>query len=451
MDFPKDFVWGAATSAFQIEGAVTEDGKGLSVWDMFCRKTGAVWDGRSAETACDHYHLYRRDVALMKELGLRGYRMSVSWPRIIPEGTGRVNARGLDFYDRLVDELLAAEITPFITIFHWDYPYALYCRGGWLNPESPDWFAEFTRVVVEKLSDRVVNWITLNEPQCFIGFGHQTGRHAPGDRLDLPEVLQAGHHALLAHGKSVMAIRRYAKQKSRIGYAPVGVVRMPASGRRGDVEAARQAMFSITDKDCWNVPWWVDPVLLGKYPADGVKLFGKAIPPIRPNDLKIICQPIDFLGANIYVGKNIRTGKSGEPETVPFPPGYALTTYRWAVTPEALYWGPRFLFERYRAPIVVTESGMGNLDWVSLDGAVHDPQRIDYLNRYLLELKRAIDDGVDVRGYFCWSVMDNFEWAEGFRERFGLVYVDFTTQKRIFKDSACWYKKVIHSNGAGLK
>jgi len=450
MTLPEAFVWGAAASSYQIEGAAHEDGKGPSVWDKFCQQPGKVHNNQSGDIACDHYHRYEEDVSLMKQVGLQAYRLSLSWPRVMPEGTGAVNRKGLEFYDKLIDELLAAEISPYVTLFHWDYPYGLYCRGGWLNQDSSDWFAEYARVVVDKLSDRVKCWITLNEPQCFIGLGHQFGFHAPGDKLELAQVLMAAHNALLAHGKAVQMIRTYSKAESQIGLAPVGLVNTPVTGSPQDVEAARHAMFSITDRSCWNNTWWADPVFFGRYPEDGLKLFGRDVPPIDDKDMKTICQPLDFFGVNIYFSQRTRAGEAGRPEVVPLPVGQAVTAFRFPVLPEGLYWGPRFYWERYKLPIIISENGMSNVDWVSLDGKVHDPQRIDFLHRYLLELRKACQHGVEVLGYFQWSIMDNFEWTEGYRERFGLIYVDYATQRRILKDSAHWYREVIASRGAIL-
>lgn len=452
MSFPKGFVWGAAAASYQVEGAAYADGKGPSVWDMLCRKEGAIWNGQSGDVACDHYHRYKEDVALMKELGLPAYRLSISWPRVLPAGGGAVNAQGLDFYDQFVDELLAAGIQPWVTLFHWDYPYELYCRGGWLNPDSPDWFAEYTAVIADRLSDRVQHWMTLNEPACFIGLGHQTGIHAPGDKLGFAQVLRAAHHALLAHGKAVLTLRARARRPCQISLAHTGPVTIPASNQPADVEVARQGMFAIlpTSRHMWNDSWWLDPIFFGRYPEDGWQAFGADVPPVKDGDLRTINQPLDFLGVNIYQGVIVRAGADGKPEMVPFPAGMPLTAFKWNVTPDALYWGPRFLYERYHAPVVITENGLSGIDWIALDGQVHDPQRIDFTRRYLLALERANADGVDVHGYFHWSVMDNFEWAEGFKERFGLIYVDYPTQQRIPKDSAYWYRQVIASNGASL-
>jgi beta-glucosidase len=450
MSFPEKFVWGAASAAYQIEGAWNEDGKGPSVWDTFCQKKGAVWNGHSGAVACDHYHRYQDDVALMRGIGLQAYRFSISWPRVLPKGVGKVNARGLAFYDKLVDELLAANITPWVTLYHWDLPSALCNRGGWLNPDSSDWFAEYTRVVVAKLSDRVQHWITLNEPQVFISLGYQDGRHAPGDKLPFKKLLRVGHNALLAHGKAAQVIRKHATLRPQIGYAPFAILSYPATNSAADIRAARQDMFTISGKHCWNNTWWMDPIFKGRYPEEGLKLFGKDAPSFTSREMETICQPVDFFGVNVYHGNKVRAGKGGKPERVPPPVGHDLTAFHWPVTPEVMHWGLRFYWERYRHPIVVTENGMSNIDWRALDGRVHDPQRIDFTRRYLLALERAIAAGVDVRAYFHWSIMDNFEWADGYKERFGLIYVDYINQKRILKDSARWYKKIIATNGKCL-
>ncbi|MGI4789727.1 MAG: GH1 family beta-glucosidase [Janthinobacterium lividum] len=450
MTFPENFAWGVATAAYQIEGAAYKAGGGQSVWDMFCRRPGKVFSGENGDVACDHYSRWREDVALMKELGVKAYRLSISWPRILPTGTGTVNAEGLDFYDALIDALLAAGITPYVTLYHWDMPYDLYCRGGWLNRDSADWFADYTQIVADRLSDRVAHWMTLNEPQCFIGLGHESGLHAPGDKLGTAEVLRAGHHALLAHGRSVQAIRAAAPHPVQIGYAPVGVVSVPATDSAADIEAARQTMFDEDKTGLWNNTWWLDPIFRGAYPAGSLKAYGADAPPIQSGDMEIISQPLNFFGCNIYNGQTVRAGIDGQPEPVPHPMGIGRTSYGWPVTPDCLYWGPKFYWERYHQPIIVTENGLGNNDWVALDGQVHDPQRIDFLARHLQQFARAYEDGVDVRGYFQWSLMDNFEWHEGYKMRFGLVYVDYQTQQRISKDSAYWYRDVIQSNGASL-
>lgn len=450
MGFPKDFVWGAATAAYQVEGAWNEDGKGLSVWDVFSATPGAIFDDQTGKTACDHYHRYAGDVALMKQIGLRGYRMSLSWPRILPDGRGAVNQKGVDFYQRLLDELLAVGITPYVTLFHWDYPYELYRRGGWLSPESPDWFAEYAYLCAKLFSDKVKHWIPLNEPQCTVQLGHVDGRHAPGLKLNWKQALQAWHNILLSHGKAVQALRSASRQPCQIGTAPIPTLHAPASEAPQDIAAARQASFAITGRTLWTTTMFFDPVFFKRYPEDGLRVFGEDMPQIGSNDMEIIAQPLDFLGFNHYASQFVRAGQEGQPEFVQFPPGHPMTMYYWNVTPESMYWWTRFLYERYQKPIYITENGMGNTDWVALDGKVHDPQRIDLTTRYLLNLRRAIDEGIDVRGYFHWTLMDNFEWAEGFRQRFGLIHVDYTTQKRTLKDSAYWYGEVIRTNGGSL-
>lgn len=450
MHFPHDFAWGAATASYQIEGSPNADGKGLSVWDAYCAEPGRIWDGHTGSVACDHYRRYREDVALMKRIGLKAYRFSVCWPRVLPEGVGRVNAAGLDFYDRLVDELLAAGVEPWITLFHWDYPYALFLRGGWLNPDCPSWFSEYTSAVVSRLSDRVTRWITQNEPQVFIGMGHKEGTHAPGMRYSTREIILASHHALKAHGLSVRAIRAEAKRKPVVGFAPVGIGSTPAGDSPADIEAARAITFAIPDDGIWNSAWWMDPVALGSYPRAGLDRFERHLPTGWEKDMPLISEPIDFLGANIYVASRTRASAEGAPENVPYPTHTPYTLMHWKWTPESLYWVPRFLHERYRLPIVVTENGMSSCDVVSPDGMVHDASRVEFLRLYLRELGRAIADGVRVDGYFLWSLMDNFEWAEGYRQRFGLVHVDYASQRRVIKDSGLWYARVIESNGALL-
>lgn len=460
--FPHSFAWGAATAAYQIEGAWNEDGKGPSVWDMMCHQPGRIWNGHTGDVACDHYHRWREDIALMKELGLTAYRFSISWPRVLPEGVGRINDAGLEFYNRLVDALLEAGIEPWATLFHWDFPLALYRRGGWLNRDSADWFAEYARVVADALSDRITHWMTLNEPQVFLGHGHQIGVHAPGLRLGLDDVLLATHHVLLAHGRAVAVLRERARQTPFIGWAPAGSIATPADpSNPRDWDAARTVMFdqfadppARTPSDShslWNNSYFSDPVVFGHYPEAALKKWSAYLPGIRPNDLKIIHAPLDFYGVNIYNSVAVRSGEDGRPVEVGRGLGYPQTLFHWPVTPESLYYGPRLMAERYRLPIVVTENGLSSMDWIARDGRVHDPGRIDFTARYLSELARALADGVDVRGYFHWSLMDNFEWAEGFKQRFGLIFVDYPTQRRMPKDSFHWYAELIRTRGASLE
>jgi len=444
MAFPKNFAWGAAAASYQIEGASHEDGKGDSVWDMFVRKKGTIFRGHTGDVACDHYHRYPEDVALWQQLGLKAYRLSLSWPRLLPSGTGQVNEKGVAFYDRLIDTLLGAGITPWLTCFHWDFPLDLYHRGGWQNRDSADWFAEYAGVLADRFSDRVSNIMTFNEPQCFVLLGLDTAVQAPGDKLREEEVVRAQHHVLLAHGKAVQALRARAKQPLNIGYAPVGIVSIPATDDPKDLAAA-DARMATPEASRWDNVSWYDPVFLGKYP-ERAGLLSK-LPKGFELDLPTIAQPIDFCGTNIYFGTPVRAGANGKPEVVPEPPGSPITAFNWPITPSALFHGPRFFYERYKKPIVITENGLSCRDWVSVDGAVHDPGRIDFMTRYLRELHRAIQSGVRVDGYFHWSIMDNFEWAEGYKERFGLIHVDYQTQKRTPKDSALWYAKVIASDG----
>ncbi len=445
--FPQRFVWGAATAAYQVEGGAAQDGRGASIWDMLCGKAGAIYGGHDGSVASDHYGRWRQDVALFRQLGLGGYRFSVSWPRVLPSGVGPSNAEGLAFYDRLVDGLLEAGITPYVTLFHWDLPLDLYHKGGWLNREVADWFADYTALIVRKLGDRVSSWMTLNEPQVFVGHGHYDGRHAPGLRYSLSEMLRCGHHALLAHGRAVAAIRAESPVPARVGFAPMGFPKLPASESAADVAAARELMYSVVEPHHWNLTWWTDPVILGRYPEDGLRLFGKDAPRASSGDMDIIAAPTDFLGLNIYQGSVVRAGADGKPEVVQPPVGFPLTAFNWPVTPDALYWGPRFAYERYQKPIFITENGMSSRDWPSLDGRVHDAQRIDFLTRHVRQLHRAVEAGIPVEGYFHWSALDNFEWAEGYRERFGLIYVDYETGERVPKDSYHWYARIIASGG----
>lgn len=452
MGFREDFVWGAATSAYQIEGAFGEDGKGMDIWDVFCREPERVYEGHTGDVACDHYHRYRDDVAMMKEMGLKAYRFSINWARVLPEGTGKVNEQGIAFYSRLIDALLEAGIEPYITLYHWELPYELYKRGGWMNEEIVEWFGQYAALIAERFSDRVTHFFTLNEPQCFVGLGFLTGVHAPGLKAPLRDTFQMAHNAMKAHGRAVQMLRAHAKRPIMIGYAPTSGMTYPATNRPEDIEAARKSLFTLPEPSnwTWNVSWWSDPVILGKYPEEGLELYGPWLPKITDEDMKLISQPIDFYGQNIYNGKCVRMGSDGKPELVKRDAGFPRTANNWPVTPECLYWGPRFLYERYQKPIYITENGVSCHDVVSLDGKVHDPNRIDFLSRYLGALKRAATDGVDIRGYFQWSLMDNFEWNFGYLERFGLVYVDFATQKRIRKDSAYWYRDLIAENAKGL-
>ena len=453
MGFRKDFIWGAATASYQIEGAAFEDGKGTSVWDLFTHEPGKTFHGHTGDVACDHYHRYKEDVALMAELGIRNYRFSISWPRVLPQGTGTVNEKGLAFYDRLIDELLGHGIRPFITLFHWDYPSALQSRGAWENPDGPKWFADYVSLCARRFGDRAKDFITFNEPQCFHGLGYCAGVHAPGVALPLSSTVPMAHNILKAHGMAAQTLHELIPG-CRVGYAPCGDARIPASDAPADIEAARSAYFDIPttpERWSWNVSWWSDPVVLGSYPEHGLAHLAAYLPAGWEDDLKVIHQPLEFYAQNIYNGVVIRAADNarGYEELLP-PPGAPKTAVQWNIQPDALYWGPRFLYERYRTPFLITENGMSCHDAVSLDGQVHDPNRQDYLHRYLRAYKRAAEDGVDAIGYFVWSLMENYEWRSGYAERFGLVHIDYQTQKRTVKDSAHWYKRVMETNGENL-
>ncbi len=447
--FQKDFVWGVASSAYQIEGTDKEDGRGNCVWDAFARE-GRVYGNQNADVACDHIHHYKEDFALMRLLGVKAYRFSLSWARILPEGTGRVNEKAIALYRDMLLEMKKNGITPYVTLFHWEYPQALQERGGWLNSDSVEWFAEYARVVAENFSDLAEYFFTLNEPQCFVGLGHLSGVHAPGLKLEPEKVFRIAHNALKAHGRAVQELRKHAKQPIKIGYAPTCGVAYPYTESPEDIEAARKVYFGFDqpiENWTWNVAWFNDPVFLGKYPEEGIKKYAEYLPEITQEDMELIHQPLDFMGQNIYNGYWIRAGKDGNPEYVDRPAGFPKTATNWPVTPECLYWGVRFLYERYHLPIYITENGMACHDQISADGRVHDSNRIDFLDKYLSALQRASEEGIGIQGYFLWTFLDNFEWDKGYNERFGLVYVDYATQKRIVKDSAYWYQKVMETNG----
>jgi beta-glucosidase len=497
--FPQGFVWGAATSAYQIEGAAFEHGRGPSVWDSYCRdkrEGTAVWLGQTGDVACDHVHRYAEDVGLMHRAGLHAYRFSISWTRVIPEGTGKVSEAGLGFYDRLVDELLSKGVTPWATLFHWDYPMALFNRGGWGNRESVRWFAEYTRVVVDRLSDRVKHWMTINEPHIFIGGGPDMGPQAPGTNLPIKDRLHALHHVLLAHAESVRVIRAHAKTPPKVGWAPCGVIGIPATDSAEDHDAAKRWTHGVRPGNLWNNAWYADPILLGGYPEEGLRVYGANAPKVLAGDMEAMLAPLDFYGVNIYNGTLVRAGGAGGAggntsaalmsprgraaisgtggagttdqtavttisanpslhampgiDVVDRPIGYDKTALDWPIEPESLRYGPLWLHQRYKLPIYITENGLSAMDWVHADGKVHDPQRIDFTRRYLLSLRQAVRDGAEVGGYFHWSFLDNFEWESAFKHRFGLVHVDYTTQKRTPKDSFEWYAKVVKSNGAWL-
>lgn len=436
MIFPEGFLWGAASAAVQVEGAACEDGKAPGIWDAL--SVGHIKHGDTTNISCDHYHRYKEDVALMKEIGLKSYRFSVSWPRVIP-APGQVNKQGLKFYVDLVHELKQAGIEPLCTLFHWNLPMWMYEKGGWENREIADYFASYVEVVVDALSDQVQYWMTINEPQCFIGGGYKSNG-APPYLHEVSQLPYITRNVMLAHGRAVQVIRDHAKLPPKIGFAPTGPVFTPLGNSPEEIEAARERSYK---QECgpFDNAWWADPIVLGSIPT-----------PLRealtPEDMKIIHQKLDFYAFNIYNSNNYNDGPDKINQLVY--PGQPRTAMGWPITPEVMYWAVRFHYERYGLPILISENGMANYDFIMEDGKVHDPQRMDYIHRHLKALHRAVAEGIPVIGYQYWSILDNFEWSEGYDKRFGLIYVDYPTQRRVLKDSAYDYKEIIHTNGACL-
>jgi beta-glucosidase len=447
--FPPDFLWGAATSAYQIEGAVHEDGRGLSVWDRFVAIPGTTYQGQTGEIAADHYHRMEEDVALMAELNLNTYRFSLSWPRIIPQGVGAVNERGLDFYDRLVDALLARGICPLATLYHWDLPVTLQDRGGWLNRDTAYAFAEYAEVVARRLGDRVDWWLTHNEPWCSAYLGYADGVHAPGVH-DKNLAVIAGHHVLLSHGLAMPRLRAHISGQAQVGIA-IDFYPVYASDDRPET------LLATKRADTFRNLWFLDPVFRARYPDDLFTDLRVDAPPILEADFSIISVPIDFLGVNYYSRMIVRGRENGETtigqsghadsyEAVERIPGASYTEMGWEVFPDGLA-NILTRIDREYAPkaMVVTESGAAFNDQWDGDGAVHDQQRVDYLRTHIQTVAHVIRQGVPIKGYIVWSFLDNFEWAEGYRKRFGLVYVDYPTQRRIIKDSGRWYATFVAS------
>jgi beta-glucosidase len=447
---PRDFLWGAATSAYQIEGAASEDGRGPSIWDTFARTRGKTRGGESGAVAVDHYHRYREDVALMAELGLEAYRFSVSWPRIVPTGSGPVNPAGLAFYDRLVDELLGAGIDPWLTLYHWDLPQPLQDLGGWANRETSARFAEYADHVATALGDRVKHWSTLNEPWCSAFEGHLTGRHAPGVQ-SAHATVRSVHHLLLGHALGVEALRAR-------GVADVGITLnlIPAESPE-DSAAARDAVRLV---DGQSIRLWLDPLLRGSYPADVIADFAKvgAELPIVDGDLSRISAPVDWVGVNYYSPHIVVSGPDPDPTPIPFVAADNLTRVKSTDDVTALDWPIRprsfaALLRRLAADYPGTawymhENGAAFLDEPAADGSVPDPARLRYLGLHLDAVREVSQEGVDVRGYFVWSLLDNYEWAEGYKMRFGVIHVDFDTLVRTPKTSALWYSRLIREHRA---
>ncbi|MCR5595617.1 MAG: beta-glucosidase [Lachnospiraceae bacterium] len=450
--FREDFVWGVATSGYQVEGHTPDDGSGVCMWDVFCDE-GRVPQNANTRLTVDEMHRYPQDFELMRLMGVKNYRFSLNWSRILPEGTGRVNEKGIQFYREMISCMLDNGITPYITLYHWELPEALNLRGGWMNREIVEWFGEYAKVVAENLSDLCDHFITLNEPQCSTMLGYSLGEHAPGLKVNRKETFIVAHNLLMAHGQAVINLRKYSCRPVQIGFSPTCGVAIPATDTPEDIEAAREVYFGFYGSDerwAWNVSWFVDPVIFGRYPEEGLKKFKDYLPEFKEEDMKLINQPLDFLGQNIYNGYPVHRAEDGSIEFPEMEWGYSHNDCDWPTNSESLYWGAKFTAQRYPIPLYITENGIATHDRVSADGRVHDADRIAFLDDYIGVLQQVADEGADIRGYFLWTFLDNFEWAEGYRKRFGTIYVDFQTQQRIAKDSAYWYKEVMETNGANL-
>jgi beta-glucosidase len=442
-EFPKGFLWGSATASYQVEGAVSEDGRGPSIWDTFSHTPGKVVDNATGDVADDHYHRYKEDVQLMKALGVKSYRFSIAWPRVFPNGDGSPNPQGLDFYNRLVDELLANNIQPFATLYHWDLPQSLQERGGgWESRDTSKAFGDYAGYVAERLSDRVKHFFTINEFGAFVELGYRRGTHAPGLKLPPGRFNQTRHHAVLGHGLAVQAIRAKAKSGTRVGLAENMTICVPVLETAQHIEASTQAAREM------NAPY-MTVIQEGKYTDAYLAEAGADAPKFTPEDLKIISSPLDFAGINIYTPTYVRADNSSAGfAAVPPPKSYPHMASSWLnIGPEALYWGPRHVAKIWNVKeIYITENGCSSSDIPAADGIVYDTDRVMYLRNYLSQLQRATSDGIPVKGYFLWSLMDNFEWADGYTNRFGLHYVDYATQKRTPKLSAAFYREVIARN-----
>lgn len=441
MKFNNDFIWGVASSAYQIEGSIKN--RGLNIWDEFSNKRTNIWDHYSGNVACQHYQQMEKDIELMQQLEIQAYRFSLSWARILKDGIGPVNSEGVDFYYRLLEKIHQCQMIPFVTLYHWDLPLALHQKGGWCNSESIAWFKEYTQVVLKLFGDQIKYWIPMNEPQCFIQHGYASGIHAPGLKLNFEDILKCSFHVIEAFNQSVQSIKNN-NPLNQVGLATVAIVSCPKTNQSEDIEAAKLSTFQVTEKNMWNNSWWMDPIYLREFPKDGALLFCESSQ-IKKWENNLIDQ-CDFIGMNLYSG-NIVSNQKNQMILEPIPMGAPRTSFRWWVLPEIMYWGPKFFYEKYHKPIYITENGMSNNDWIDENQQINDSQRIDFLSKYLKQLHRACEEKIPILGYFHWSIMDNYEWAEGYRERFGLIYVDYASQKRMIKASGFWYQKLIQSKG----
>lgn len=447
--FPSSFVWGAASSAFQIEGFSTADGGGASVWDTFCHTPDKVANNDTGDIACDAYHRYGEDIALASKIGLTAYRFSISWSRIDPLGDGNWNMSGLAYYQALVDCCISYNIEPYITLHHWELPQALEDQGGWLNLNTAKAFERYAAFIAEHFKGKVTHMITINEPQCIIKLGYGDGVHAPGKQLNQQDLFTCWKHLCLAHGFALRAIK-ICDPSIQVGIASTGRLCYPETPSSEDYEASREACFQLFDED------WVfthsllfDPVCLGHFPPCPHTRLEQLASDITPAEWQIIHAIPDFIAVNIYNGWSVRQGNDKTPEYVNRYTGYPSTALKWPVTERVMNEGIVHIYERYHLPIYISENGLSCNDKIYLDGQVHDMDRIDFLDRYISQLQLATNKA-DIRGYFHWSLTDNFEWHSGYSERFGLIYVDYPSQQRIPKDSAYWYQQVIASNGGTL-
>jgi len=439
--FPDSFVFGVAAASAQIEGAAFKDGKGESIWDRFARIPGKVANGHNLDVACDHYHRFDEDFALMASLGTRHYRLSISWPRIFPMGDGALNQAGLDFYHRLLASLQRHGITPWVTLFHWDLPQALEDRGGWTSRSTVDAFGRYAQTVVRAFAPVVKNWITVNEIRCFTSLAYEAGTKAPGRREPPAVVNQTCHHALLCHGLAVRAVREYGGPDARVGLTDNCDVSVPVTETPADIAAA-QAWFLERNAHILGA------IAGHGYPKDYLARVGADAPEVRPGDFDLISAPTDFLGLNVYTATYVRAGRDGQPyAALVLPTGYPRADSAWLnIVPQAIYWAPRMCHELYgHGSIYITENGCGYDAEEVVDGEVVDLHRRDYLRSHLREVRRGIDDGVPIQGYFLWSFIDNYEWEDGYQRRFGIVHCDFETQRRTPKLSARYYAEVMRS------
>lgn len=439
--FPADFIWGSATASFQVEGAAWTDGRGESIWDRFCRIPGKVAEGHNGDMACDHYNRYKQDIRLMKELGMQAYRFSVAWPRVIPGGRGAVNRAGLDFYDRLVDELLKSDIIPFTTLFHWDLPQPLQDQGGWVNRDITGPFTEYAEQVVKRLGDRVKHWMTHNEIPCFIGKSYKDGVHAPGLTVSRKDLNQAYHNAFLTHGIAVRTVREFARKDAEVGLVNNPFIPVPLLDTPAHAAAAQKAFVRIE-------AYLADPIFKGAYAPWWLEEQGADAPEIRPGDMELISSPTDFLGVNVYSGYFVEPSQDALGyRFLPFPKGYPRMALDWLKpVPQALYWCVRHYREAYGVgKTYISETGCACDDEMNAEGRIVDLDRIQWLRSHVQEAQRAVREGLGLAGYFQWSLMDNFEWAEGYLKRFGIVHVDYDTQVRTPKESAYVYREIIRN------